>query len=99
LPKETKRELIPAFWKDDSYYILDQLKLPESEEYIKADDIETLFNAIKDMNLRGAPLIGVSASAGIVLGMKDWDEVSDENFQIDYDYLMKSRPTAVNLTC
>ncbi len=89
--------LRPAYWKDDTYYILDQLKLPLEKEFIPAETIADVRKAIVDMNLRGAPLIGASASAGIAFGIKEMDSISLKNFENCYNFLLSSRPTAVNL--
>lgn len=86
-----------AYWQGDSYYILDQTLLPAKMEYICASDLACVRSAIVEMRLRGAPLIGAAASAGMALGVKNWPVVSAESFMKDYDSLISSRPTAVNL--
>jgi len=89
--------LSPAYWENESYYILDQLELPEKTKFIKAGSVLDVFNAIKNMNLRGAPLIGAAASAGIALAIKEFEQVTLLNFDKAYTLLLSSRPTAVNL--
>ena len=54
-----------------------------------------MVNAIKTMQVRGAPLIGAAAAYGIALAMLEDD--SDTNLQHAADLLINSRPTAVNL--
>jgi len=88
-------------WKDGILYVLNQIKLPEVTEHNPKTKVEEVFHAIKDMELRGAPLIGIAAAYGMYLGVKDLEEMSHEEFMAvvkkDADFLAKSRPTAVNL--
>ena len=51
--------------------------------------------AIKDMQVRGAPLIGITAAYGIALSMND--DPSDKNLKQSYSLLLETRPTAINL--
>ncbi len=87
----------PAFWEGDLYKVLDQIALPEQKIFLEATTMKDVYLAIKEMKLRGAPLIGAAASAGIAFAAREWDEVSMDNFERDYTYLLGSRPTAVNL--
>lgn len=88
-------------WKDGVFYVLNQIKLPAVAEYNPKTTLEEVFYAIKDMELRGAPLIGVAAGYGMVLGIRNLEEMPHEEFmQIlrkNGAYLATSRPTAVNL--
>ncbi|MFZ5968586.1 MAG: S-methyl-5-thioribose-1-phosphate isomerase [Bacillota bacterium] len=91
----------PLIWKDEALYVLNQLKLPEITEYNPKRTLEEVFYAIKDMELRGAPLIGIAAAYGLYIGIRDVSEENHETFMQrmleSADYLGKSRPTAVNL--
>ncbi|WP_330389514.1 S-methyl-5-thioribose-1-phosphate isomerase [Geosporobacter ferrireducens] len=91
----------PILWKDDSLYILNQLKLPETTEYNSKKTIQEVFHAIKDMELRGAPLIGITAAYGMYIGIKDASANNHRSFmelvRENAEYLRQSRPTAVNL--
>jgi methylthioribose-1-phosphate isomerase len=88
-------------WKDSVFYVLNQIKLPAVTEYNPKKTVEDVFHAIKDMELRGAPLIGIAAGYGMYLGVKNLDEMSHEEFMAivkkNGEFLAKSRPTAVNL--
>jgi methylthioribose-1-phosphate isomerase len=75
--------------------IIDQTRLPEKECYIDLKTVDDVFNAIKTMKLRGAPLIGVAAAYGLVLAARDNDI---DSITTAADYLGSARPTAVNLT-
>ena len=81
--------------KSKNVKIIDQTKLPH--EFI-VKDLETVkdaINAIKVMEVRGAPLIGATAAFGIVLAIK---ENNDLNFiKKSAEDLIKARPTAINL--
>ncbi|HHV71217.1 MAG TPA: S-methyl-5-thioribose-1-phosphate isomerase [Clostridia bacterium] len=91
----------PIEWKDDVLYVLNQLKLPEVTEINPKRTIEEVFQAIKDMELRGAPLIGIAAAYGMYLGIKDLTTNDHDEFmevmRQNGDFLAKSRPTAINL--
>ena len=75
--------------------IIDQTKLPHEFRIEKLDSVFLAANAIKNMLIRGAPLIGAAAAYGMALGMKA--DPSDDNLEKCYDLLFSTRPTAVNL--
>jgi methylthioribose-1-phosphate isomerase len=75
--------------------IIDQTKLPFTFEVIRLEDCAAAATAIRDMWVRGAPLIGTTASYGMALAMRE--DPSDENVTASVQALMATRPTAVNL--
>jgi len=75
--------------------VLDQTKLPFELAVIQLTDLQLAATAIKDMWIRGAPLIGAVAAYGVALAMKE--DASDKNLQYAYDTLVITRPTAINL--
>jgi methylthioribose-1-phosphate isomerase len=82
--------------------LIDQRRLPTEFTKLQCRDIETLFDAIKTLAVRGAPAIGVSAAYGLVLALQKQDandsvEKALESLAGARDYLASSRPTAVNL--
>jgi methylthioribose-1-phosphate isomerase len=91
----------PVEWKDNALYVLNQIKLPVVTEYNPKRTITEVFYAIKDMELRGAPLIGIAAGYGMYLGIKDLDDMTHEAFMViiklNGEMLSKARPTASNL--
>ena len=101
--KDTK-ELQTIIVSDKELKVLDQLKLPEFKEYIDVITLEDTFNVIKDMNVRGAPLIASVALQGLkinILKLKcEFKSISEakEYLQKSTEYLISSRPTAVNLS-
>ncbi|GAG81222.1 unnamed protein product, partial [marine sediment metagenome] len=88
-------------WIEGKVKIIDQSKLPQKLEYIYCKDVETLREAISSLKIRGAPVIGIAAAFGVVLGIKKSSSQNYLSFQKEIekviDYLARSRPTAVNL--
>lgn len=84
------------FFEDRLFY-LDQTKLPLQEVYIDTDDYERIAVAIEKLELRGAPLIGISAAFALALSFKKIKSNHREHFQNVYSRLASTRPTAVNL--
>ncbi|GAK49265.1 methylthioribose-1-phosphate isomerase [Candidatus Moduliflexus flocculans] len=88
-------------WKDGVLYVLNQIKLPAVTEYNPKTTIEAVFYAIREMELRGAPLIGIAAGYGMYIGIKDLQDMSHDEFiakmRLQGKFLAESRPTAVNL--
>lgn len=85
-------------WSGDSLKLLDQRKLPFIEEYVECKTHEEVAHAIKEMIVRGAPAIGVTAAFGYVLGLRDYKtgSLTDWMKQVK-ETLARTRPTAVNL--
>ena len=88
-------------WTNSCMRIIDQTKLPLRLEYLECRDVKTVWKAIKDLKVRGAPAIGIAGALGVALGMKDYTAGDIEGFKRKLDrtieYLASSRPTAVNL--
>ena len=57
-------------WVNGRVRIIDQTKLPGKFEYIHCKKVETLWEAIRRLSVRGAPAIGVAAAFGVLLGIK-----------------------------
>jgi methylthioribose-1-phosphate isomerase len=74
--------------------VLDQTRLPNEEIYMTLRTPEDVFHAIKNMHVRGAPLIGVTAAYGLVLAGVQGN--ADDTLHAR-DLLSRARPTAVNL--
>jgi methylthioribose-1-phosphate isomerase len=89
-------------WTENCVTIVDQTLLPTNLVYKKINTIEEMWDAIKVLQVRGAPAIGIAAAYGLYLGIRTiQDSVSLEEFnrilKQKADYLASSRPTAVNL--
>lgn len=82
---------------EDHLSFLDQTKLPLKEVYVETDDYERIGVAIEKLELRGAPLIGISAAFAIALSFKNISSNHSEHFNKVYKRLVSTRPTAVNL--
>ncbi|MBU6282285.1 S-methyl-5-thioribose-1-phosphate isomerase [bacterium] len=85
-------------WKAGRVVMLDQRLLPNREVYRIYDDPADVMAAIRDMVVRGAPAIGVSAAMGIAMGARS---LSPDRFPREFERLCRAfaatRPTAVNL--
>lgn len=84
-------------FKNDKLILIDQTKLPIIEEYISTDDYERIATAIERLEVRGAPAIGITAAYAVALAFKTENNNRDKHFNIVYQLLFKTRPTAVNL--
>ncbi len=76
-------------------FVLDQTRLPHSAGMIRLATLEDAANAIRIMQVRGAPLIGAMAAYGVALGL--CDDASDARLDHVITTLAATRPTAVNL--
>jgi methylthioribose-1-phosphate isomerase len=88
-------------WTNEGIRMIDQRLLPGEEKYLMLRSSEEVADAIRNMTVRGAPAIGVSAAMGLALGAKQsvGTAVADLEYDFDYmcDMMSKTRPTAVNL--
>jgi methylthioribose-1-phosphate isomerase len=94
-------DIIPVKWTDEGVLMLDQRLLPTEEKWLTLRSFTEVAAGIKDMVVRGAPAIGVSAAYGIALGAKQFvgTDIADLEDELDFicDTIGKTRPTAVNL--
>ena len=79
----------------DGVLILDQTRLPRDAVMLRLASLEDAANAIRIMQVRGAPLIGVTAAYGVALGLAD--DATDARLCRVIETLDATRPTAVNL--
>lgn len=84
--------------KNVTLQILDQLLIPYSTEYLNIEGINDAYDAIKSMQVRGAPAIAIVGSFAIVVEVKKRQVSSINELATKIDYLESSRPTAVNLS-
>ncbi len=101
-PMNSSHDSIRAvIWQDGHLQLLDQRVLPQQHTYLHFEAVADVAQAIRDMVVRGAPAIGVTAAYGVVLaararfraGGDRWRELIDA----DLKQLAAARPTAVNL--
>jgi methylthioribose-1-phosphate isomerase len=76
-------------------HVIDQTRLPHRFETLTLGDRAEAARAIRDMVVRGAPLIGVTGAYGLALAAAA--DASDAAIEAAYDALLATRPTAVNL--
>jgi len=92
-----------AWIGDTSGYLelIDQTLLPGQLTHVACRDVETVWEAIKSLRVRGAPAIGVAAAYGVCVGIQTALNAGEAAFFARLnevcDYLATSRPTAVNL--
>ena len=93
--------IIPVKWSDEGVLMLDQRLLPTEERWLTLRTYDDVAKGIKDMVVRGAPAIGVSAAYGIALGAKGFVGTNVDDLEEEVDYIGQvlgaTRPTAVNL--
>jgi methylthioribose-1-phosphate isomerase len=88
-------------WSDDGVLMLDQRLLPTEEKWLTLKSYAEVADGIREMVVRGAPAIGVSAAYGVALGVKNFVGTNIADLEEEFDYISevmgKTRPTAVNL--
>ncbi len=94
--------MIPTVeWKNGIVRMLDQTKLPLEVVYNDCEDYQTVAKGIRELWVRGAPAIGVSAAMGLALGARQIITESFEDFWPKFEeicsYMGATRPTAINL--
>lgn len=89
------------YWDNGIVKLVDQTKLPHDLVYAECKTKEDIWHAIKVMQIRGAPAIGVASGFGVFFGMKDSKASTYNEFKNEIkgviSYLASVRPTAVNL--
>jgi methylthioribose-1-phosphate isomerase len=88
-------------WKNGAVRLLDQSRLPGQVRFLNCRSYKAVASAIRELKVRGAPAIGVTAAMGVALGAKAVKSTSYEAFATAVgkicDELAATRPTAVNL--
>ena len=88
-------------WTGEDLRILDQRRLPGQVRYLNLKSIDDCFRSISQMQVRGAPLIGVVGAFGLALFTRDIEAQSKEEFfekvSRASEYISNARPTAYNL--
>jgi methylthioribose-1-phosphate isomerase len=100
MSSETHDTVRAVKWTGDHLRLLDQRRLPGESVYLDIPDAAAVASAIRDMVVRGAPAIGITAAYGVVMAARaapsdtgDWLKALEP----DLDRLAAARPTAVNL--
>ncbi|HEY5626288.1 MAG TPA: hypothetical protein VIT93_07345, partial [Dehalococcoidia bacterium] len=94
---------LPIEWlSEGAVRFLDQTLLPQEETWVETTNYRVVAEAIRRLQLRGAPLIGVSAAYGLALAALESKATDAETLRREVsqaaDVLRATRPTAVNLS-
>ena len=90
-------------WVDDLKMVkmIDQTRLPQELKFLHLNSYQAIAKTIREMNVRGAPAIGVAAAMGMALAAQEFHTLTYEEFLTQMDHagqvLAQTRPTAVNL--
>ncbi|MGM0367203.1 MAG: S-methyl-5-thioribose-1-phosphate isomerase [Actinomycetota bacterium] len=100
--RDIARTNVPTLiWEDGLLKLIDQRKLPFEEVFIECRTSGQTAKAIKDMVVRGAPAIGVTAAYGVAIAALEYEGKDKEGLighvKDSIQILGKTRPTAVNL--
>ena len=94
-------EIRPIEWANGTLRLLDQTRLPSEEVIVEAHGYLEAVNAIKTMQVRGAPAIGVTAAYAVAMAARDLDITDKTAFMQRLEetgvIIKAARPTAVNL--
>jgi methylthioribose-1-phosphate isomerase len=85
-------EFAPVIYRNGGIDLVDQTKLPTKQLVLRITEVAEVARAIRQMRVRGAPAIGITASYGMVLAADNGDDIMH-----CADLLRATRPTAVNL--
>lgn len=88
-------------WTPEGVRFIDQTRLPTEEVYVTCRNYQEVAKAIREMIVRGAPAIGVTAAMGVALGIQQSKARDAQSLRSDFDQIARTiadtRPTAVNL--
>ena len=93
----------PIYWENGISKMLDQTIIPYEYKYVDITSGQQMFDAIRNMIVRGAPAIGIAGAQGVVLfaqeGRENYNNIDElKKWLLEKaDYMATSRPTAVNL--
>lgn len=87
----------PISWSNGKLVLIDQRKLPQILENLVCETLEQAAQAIRDLVVRGAPAIGITAAYAVCLGYRQLQQDAAYDFEQALQYLSDARPTAVNL--
>ena len=94
-------EIRPILWDDGTLKLIDQTRLPLEQVIVEIDDYRGAVAAIRDMQVRGAPAIGVTAAYAVVMAATELAAGDKASFLADLraagEVINGARPTAVNL--
>lgn len=86
------KTLFAVWYHDNTVKLIDQRKLPDKVEIFTATNTDEVVFAIKEMVVRGAPAIGVTAAFGLAMA-----KLNNEDMKVAVERISKTRPTAFDL--
>jgi methylthioribose-1-phosphate isomerase len=91
--------MVTVEWAEGLFRFLDQTRLPMEEAYVETVEVARVAEAIKRLEIRGAPAIGVAAAYGVVLASRNGGSAEEVrgSCRTAIQMLAATRPTAVNL--
>ena len=99
-----KSKVEPIIWKENKCLVLDQRLIPYEKKYLELKSYKDVIYAIKEMVVRGAPLIGITAAYGMALAAHEFSETEtrqgaslEKHLTNVANEIKQSRPTAINL--
>ena len=96
-----EKEIRPIIWSGENLELLDQTRLPKEELTVQVSTYRQAIDAIRDMQVRGAPAIGVTAAYAVALAARDIKVNERQEFMAQLEEaaeeIASARPTAVNL--
>jgi len=102
LATETVTGFRPIRWLDNSVSLIDQTRLPSEEVWLRIEDFRGVVSAIKEMRIRGAPVIGIAGAYAVALAARELERGRPPDFlaklqaaAIDIEH---ARPTGANLS-
>ena len=102
LLKEAGSHIVPFRWENETFSLLDQRLLPHREEWIVCNSWQEAVSGIREMVVRGAPAIGITAAFAMVLAVrqavKEVPKEYEPFLRQAAAQIKKARPTAVNLS-
>lgn len=88
-------------WRENAVVLIDQTRLPQEEVWLTLRTPDDVARAIRTMQVRGAPAIGIAGAGGVALAAFEWDAQDTRmlvmHIAIRAEALRATRPTAVNL--
>ena len=97
-----KLPMLTVYWSNGRVRLIDQTKLPLEEKWLELSNYQQVAKAIKTMQVRGAPAIGVTAALGLALvahnSKSDTTIALLDELKKAASELLSTRPTAVNLS-
>ena len=93
--------LRPIFWHDGRVALMDQTRLPQEEVWLELTDFRDVIGAIQDMQIRGAPAIGVAGAYAVSLAAAELGHCGIDEFMAKLERaaedIRAARPTGANL--